>query len=79
MATTKAQAIAKVSAADVASIAANRERIELALTHYNGGTVTITPVVSRKAQDKIAEEYRAAGWTVELGDDQRDGAWMTLR
>ncbi len=80
MATTKAEALKRLNAEDDASIAAMRKAIEKALERYDGtNAVTVTPIGSQKAINAVAEEYRKAGWTVEHGSEQRDGAWMTLK
>jgi len=79
MATSKQQALARVTAEDAAHIAALRERVESALARYDGGTVYVTLIGSNKARRAVADEYRAEGWTVDFGSDQRDGEWMTLK
>lgn len=51
----------------------------LASTYAPGNCVFISLAgsVSQRVINRIAEDYRGAGWNVEIGDDQRDG--MSLR
>lgn len=79
MATTKQEALARLSKEDLLSAATLRSRVEEALKRYDGGTVYVTPVGDTKARRIVADEYRAAGWTVDFGSDQRDGDWMALK
>ena len=78
MATTKQQALARVTAEDAADIAELRRRVEAALVRYDVGKVYLTPMGNNKVRRAVADEYRDAGWTVDFGSDQRDGEWMTL-
>ncbi len=76
--TSRAQAIERVTAEDQREMATLIERIEEALLRYDGNTVSVTPAATKRTNDRVAEQYRSAGWTVDFGID-RDGGWMTLQ
>lgn len=79
MATKRNDAVKHVIALNEAQAKTLRQIIEHAIANWVGGAINVTPVGRQEVIHLVANEYRDAGWTVTFGNDQRDGAWMTLQ
>ena len=75
---TKEEARRTFDAGELAAMAALEVQCDAALKKYNGYQVTVSPSGSDRVIQAIAEKYRAVGWTVTIGDNQRDGPWMAF-
>jgi hypothetical protein len=72
---TKTEAMSKLAKEDEAAYRAIEARIDAALVKHDQRTFVACDVNNR-VRDKIIADYTAAGWTVQYGDDQRDGAYL---
>lgn len=74
----KADAVAKLTSAEDAEYAMWERKIDGVLQTFDGSATIEVNHLSRRVRERLMQDYRAAGWTVTYGDDQRDGAWLTF-
>lgn len=71
----------KVATADEAAVLALSTKVRDALTRdwTPGKSVTVDVTgVALRVRREVEAQLTAVGWHVTSGDDQRDGAWLTV-
>jgi hypothetical protein len=74
---TKTQATTQMLAEEQNEYAMWEMRIDGALSKHDRRTV-VDYTGSARVRERLMAAYRGAGWTVDYGDSQRDGAYLSF-